>query len=82
MQLNYNPHSNPFIFIRNAIMEKNSRKKMHLGTHDTDYDDYRQNGGIWHTDVVHEDRHEDTWAGYVDINKKYEYNYWKKDPLW
>jgi len=81
MQLIYNPNSNPFIFISNAIMEKNSRKKMYLGTHETDYDEYN-NGGIYHTDVEHEDAHEDGWAGYLDINKTYTNNYWKENPKW
>ena len=80
MRQTCNNHSNPHLFIMDAIQRK-MNTKMYLGTHETDYDD-SNNGGIYHTDVVHEDMHEEGWAGYTDINKTYYNNYWKKNPRW
>lgn len=80
MQLRFNQTSNPFLFINNAIMDKMEKQKRFELSHE-DRDEYN-NGGIYHTDVTHEDRNEDTWAGHVNIDKEYHNDYWKKDPLW
>lgn len=81
MRLSSNNHSNSHLFIMDAIQRKRN-SKMYLGTHETDYDESDLKGGIYHTDIVHEDKHEDTWAGYVDINKVYENNYPKEGSHW
>lgn len=62
--------SNPHLFIMNAIQQKRN-SKMYLGTHESDYDEYQDDGRLYHDDVVHEDKHEDTPFGYVDISEWY-----------
>ena len=78
MRLLSNNCPNSHFFIINAIQQKRN-SIMYLGTHEKDYDE-SVNGGIYHTDVVHENMHEETWAGYVDINKLYTDNGWKEEP--
>ena len=78
MRLSSNNRLNSYSFIMNAIHQKRN-SGMYLGTHETDYDE-SVNGGIYHTDVVHENMHEETFAGYVDIDKLYTNNGWKEEP--
>lgn len=74
MRLYSNQNSKPFIFINQAIMEKNNRKKMYA-THIRDYCDSNDYEYPHHIDITHENMHENTWAGYVDINEKTCNNY-------
>lgn len=71
MKLYSNQNSKPFFFINHAIMEKNNHKKMYVGTHVKDYNDSNDHQYPNHVDIVHENMHENTSAGYVDINEKY-----------
>ena len=80
MRLSSNNRLNSHLFIMNAIQQKRNNR-MYLGTHDKDHDN-SHNGGIYHTDEVHEDMHEEGWAGYVDIDKVYSNNYWKEQYKW
>lgn len=70
MRLYLNQNTKPFFFINHAIMEKNNHKKMHVG-HVKDYNDSDDYQYPHHVDITHENKHEDTWAGYVDINETY-----------